>query len=90
MRWTSTYLGVTVVCAWYSHTSHPVHTPRRPRSAPPCTGVLYFRPRSSGSRHPTAAVQKLLYYDPKKRISAKRALEHSFFDDLDKTELLHN
>lgn len=34
--------------------------------------------------------QKLLYYDPKKRISAKRALEHSFFDDLDKTDLLGN
>ncbi|CAM9736067.1 unnamed protein product [Scytosiphon promiscuus] len=35
-------------------------------------------------------LEKLLYYDPKRRISAKRALEHSFFDDLDKTDLLHN
>lgn len=38
----------------------------------------------------TNPAQKLLYYDPKKRISAKRALEHAFFDDLDKTDLLHN
>ncbi|CAN0384976.1 unnamed protein product [Ascophyllum nodosum] len=33
-------------------------------------------------------LEKLLYYDPKKRISAKRALEHPYFDDLDKTDLL--
>lgn len=42
------------------------------------------------NHEPTAALQKLLYYDPKKRISAKRALEHAFFDDLDKTDLLHH
>lgn len=51
-----------------------------------CHGSILFHPPIN--RY--AALQKLLYYDPKKRISAKRALEHPFFDDLDKTDLLHN
>lgn len=31
--------------------------------------------------------QQLLAYDPKARLSAKRALKHPFFDDLDKSSL---
>lgn len=32
--------------------------------------------------------QQLLAYDPKARISAKRALKHPYFDDLDKAGLV--
>lgn len=32
--------------------------------------------------------QQLLAYDPKARISAKRALKHPYFDDLDKAALV--
>ena len=31
-------------------------------------------------------LQSLLRYDPAKRISAKAALEHPFFDDVDKSQ----
>ena len=34
-----------------------------------------------------AAAQKMLIYDPHQRISARRAMEHPYFDDLDKTAL---
>ena len=32
-------------------------------------------------------LEKMLIYDPAKRISAKKALLHPYFDDLDKTTL---
>lgn len=32
-------------------------------------------------------MQQMLQYDPSKRISAKKAMEHPYFDDLDKTRL---
>ena len=32
-------------------------------------------------------LMKMLVYDPSKRISAKRALLHPYFDDLDKNTL---
>ncbi|KAG9134238.1 hypothetical protein Leryth_019180 [Lithospermum erythrorhizon] len=32
-------------------------------------------------------VQEMLQYEPSKRISAKKAMEHPYFDDLDKTYL---
>lgn len=31
--------------------------------------------------------QAMLEYEPAKRISAKKAVNHSYFDDLDKTQL---
>jgi len=32
-------------------------------------------------------LDQMLVYDPAKRISAKRAMNHPYFDDLDKTTL---
>lgn len=32
-------------------------------------------------------LQEMLHYEPSKRISAKKAMEHSYFDDLDKSNL---
>ena len=32
-------------------------------------------------------IQRMLVYEPQKRISAKAALEHPYFNDLDKTFL---
>ena len=54
----------------------------------------YVHKRELFCNYPTAvescmftAHQKTLIYNPAKRISAKSALKHSYFDDLDKTTL---
>ena len=55
---------------------------------PQCTNLWHWFVDSLNLlSHVYSLHQKTLIYNPAKRISAKSALKHSYFDDLDKTTL---
>lgn len=75
-----TILGTPTEELWPGVSKLPDFSPLFPKWAPKAlSGIVHTLPPSG-----IDLLQRMLVYSPSKRISAKAALDHPFFDDLDK------
>lgn len=78
-------LGTPTEQMWPGVTSLPDYKSSFPKW--PANKVARVVPSMAKDPHAVDLLTQMLHYDPVKRISAKAALNHPYFDDLDKTAL---